>query len=203
MKVLCKLIKLLMLGALLTSLSAISMAMGKTEMKSQPTAQKLESAYYWYDGDKRFEVMINPSQIAEFGKGISQLNRTIGAKDVSAKSSSGYVKIWDVSASGGAVKAMTLISGKAISPVFGNTVGTRRALPGGIIVTFADDWDSQRIQKWVAAKGLSVESKLDFGNIYVLTTDAGLSSLSLANQIHESGEVVNAQPNWWKELTMR
>ncbi|GMR21140.1 MAG: hypothetical protein BMS9Abin36_1739 [Gammaproteobacteria bacterium] len=184
------------------------MAMGNTgESKKVSIDDKIVGAsYYWYDGDKKRSITVNSNVIAEFGRGESVVKDVIsGARDVTPKVPAG-ARLWDVSEGGGAAKAMEAVSNIKASPVFhdGRSTSTsRRALPGGIIVTFKDGWDAQRVQDWAKSRNLTIESKMNFGNIYVIATDVGMSALTLANQIHESGEVVSAQPNWWKEITTR
>jgi len=160
------------------------------------------STYYWYDGSERQALDMDVGMVAEVATGASSsvvVNSIASATEV--KAGTGGMRFWDVSNSGGASKALSTLKAANVSPVFHDSAGTssRRALPGGIIVTFKDDWDAQRVQAWVSAQGLNIQSKFNFGNIYVIATDVGMSALTLANQIHESGEVVAAQPNWWQE----
>jgi len=193
------------IALVLGAVSFTVMAMGNTgESKKVSSNNRAAGAvYYWYDGDTKRTITVNSNVIAEFSRGESAIKNAVsGAREVTLRVPAG-ARLWDVSEGGGVSKAA--VAGKT-SPVFhdGRSIATsRRALPGGIIVTFKDGWDTARVQDWAKSKNLTIKSKMNFGNIYVIDTDVGMSALTLANQIHESGEVVSAQPNWWKEVTTR
>lgn len=197
-------LKQLSMGLILSVVSATLFAMSPGVEK---TASRADSAvgggaYYWYDGSKKLPLTMNTGVVAEVATVTSSVVQANDAAAREIKYGTGGMRFWDVSNSGGANKTLSSLKTGSLSPVFHDGVsmdGSRRALPGGIIVTFKDDWDAQRVQEWVSAQGLNIQNKLNFGNIYVIATDVGISALTLANQIHESGQVVAAQPNWWRE----
>lgn len=187
---------------LLGSLIVLTVVISPAVNAKGKTPEATTSNYYWYDGSERRTLKMDAGMVAEVATGASDsvvANSIASATEV--KAGTGGMRLWDVSSSGGASKALSTLKAANVSPVFHDSAGTssRLALPGGIIVTFKDDWDAQRVQEWVSAQGLNIQNKLNFGNIYVIATDVGMSALTLANQIHESGEVAAAQPNWWKE----
>lgn len=82
--------------------------------------------------------------------------------------------------------------------------GRLMALPGGVLVKLDPSWTDTQARAWAAGKGLSVSQRLDIsGNWYLLATAPGNASLELANQLHASGEVLAATPNWWKQTPPR
>ena len=79
-----------------------------------------------------------------------------------------------------------------------------RALPGNVIVYLNPSWNAAAINDWLAKRKLQTVKKLDIGkNVYVIKSAPGLDALNLANELHSSGEVVSAMPDWWKEVSTR
>ena len=175
-------------------------------------AAALTIVYAWHDGEREQAAWLNPALVAEFSAlpgDESTVKRAYPAAQAEP-GSRGIARIWRVE--GGAAERVLGEARAAnpvgkYSPVFsdGAADGARkRALPGGIIVAFKPEWTESRINAWAAALGLPIASKLEIGpNVYVLKTEAGLASLATANRIHQSGQVVSAQPNWWVEVTTR
>jgi len=174
-------------------------------------AATLTVVYVWHDGEREQAAWLNPALIAEFGvqseseSGVKRAQPAASAEP----GSRGIARIWRVGGDGEQVMRQARVAKPAgkYSPVFSdgaNSSGRKRALPGGIIVTFKPDWTDAQITAWTAQQGLPIASKLGIGpNVYVLNTDAGLAALTAANRIRAGGEVVSAQPNWWVEVTTR
>jgi hypothetical protein len=93
------------------------------------------------------------------------------------------------------------------SPVYregDSPAGRLMALPGGVMVKFKPDWSRQRIDAWLAPRGLAVVRQLAMdGNWFLIDTPAGEASLRTANAVYETGEVLAASPNWWKQTAPR
>ena len=81
--------------------------------------------------------------------------------------------------------------------------GQLKTLPGGVIVKFSPTWDSGQIAQWMSDWGFTDYRPLGASHTWIIATEAGLSSLELANRIHESGEVIYASPNWSVERQRR
>jgi hypothetical protein len=78
------------------------------------------------------------------------------------------------------------------------------ALPGGAVATFPAGWERARIDTWLAARGLRVESTVVAeANMHLVATPPGLESVRIANELHESGELVACTPNLWREARTR
>lgn len=160
---------------------------------------------YFYDGGKRLLINPEPGLVAEFGGPDTQSavkKAAPGAEELQA--GVGGPRLFKAPASSFKPRTAT---GTATSPVFrlGTTPGGRlMALPGGMVVTFKPEWSDSQVREWAARKGHEVQQRLEIsGNWYVLRTDPGLASLDAANALHESGAVVSASPNWWKETVTR
>jgi hypothetical protein len=183
-----------------------------TPSKGKETAAALSTSYTWYDGDGEHTVWLNPALVAEFGalpESKSVVKRAHPAA-VAERGSRGTARIWRLDG-GGSEQVLRQAraenpAGK-YSPVFSDgpaDSARKRALPGGVIVYFKRDWTESQIRAWTAFQGLSIASKLEIGpNVYVLKTAPGFAALETANRIHQSGNVVSAEPNWWVEVTTR
>lgn len=85
-----------------------------------------------------------------------------------------------------------------------SAAGRLMALPGGALVNFKPEWTEAQINTWVVERGYSLTQKLNLpGNWYLVGTPAGEASLKAANAIQESGAVLSASPNWWKQTSAR
>jgi hypothetical protein len=163
-------------------------------------------SYYWYDGDRQVEVHLDETLIADFNRGSDVAAKAATDSNLSAGKKISGAQLWKVtpgSSSGLALKSVkSQDQSGAYSPVFreSQTSGAMRALPGGVVVQFPPDWDESRISQWVSDQGQSIESKAEFGtNFYIIASPSGLASLEIANGLYETGDVLLASPNWWRE----
>lgn len=164
---------------------------------------KVSSRHYFYDGGKKILINAEPALVAEFAAADapSAVKKAApGAEEV--KAGVGGPRVFKAPAS--SFKPRTAV-GTSTSPVFRTSPGARlMALPGGMIVTFKPEWTDAQVREWASSKGLEVQQRMEItGNWYVLRTEPGLASLEAANALHESGVVVAASPNWWKETVTR
>lgn len=180
-----------------------------TSIRNTPTAQ-LQQSYTWYDGDIKREVWLNSQLMAEFNPTIAQKNR-ISAASVEMRivdDNMGSVRFWRIDPQSTAKSTISLISTRIksnpVSAVLHDGASTNsgmRALPGNIILYLNPDWDQATAERWLKQKNLQVISQRKLiSNVFVIKSKPGLDSLLKANELYESGEVVAAFPNWWKEL---
>lgn len=175
------------------------------------TALKTQMSYY--DGATKRTIWLSPELVAEFqptetGKS-ALLSASPSGEEVPVQQAA--VRVWRVrSSTDSDTLTRTLNGGSAgrhFSPVFhdfGSSASPMRSLPGGVIVTFDPRWDRARIYDFAARQNLAVERELLPGqNVFLLSTAPGLDSLAAANRLHDSGEVLSATPNWWKEAGTR
>ena len=94
-----------------------------------------------------------------------------------------------------------------VSPVYRegtSAAGRLMTLPGGAVVSFKADWTEAQVKSWVAARGFALGQKMNLpGNWYLVTTPPGAASLTAANAMQESGAVLSATPNWWKQASAK
>lgn len=160
---------------------------------------------YFYDDGKKIVINPDPSLVAEFCRPDSEsaVKKANPAAE-ELKAGVGGPRLFKAPAT--SFKPRTAM-GTTTSPVFriGTSPGARlMALPGGMVVTFKPEWTDTQVREWAASKGLEVQQRMEItGNWYVLRTEPGLASLEAANALQESGAVVAATPNWWKETVMR
>ncbi|MGZ4954153.1 MAG: hypothetical protein ACXV8Q_03490 [Methylobacter sp.] len=153
--------------------------------------------HYYDDGNQR-TIKLQPSLVADFSTNTSPQIRS--TESVETKP---FVTLQQntspVSRTAGSVANQSPVFREGDSPA-----GRLMALPGGVIVNFKPDWTDDQIQLWAKAHGYLIEQKLNIlGNWYVIHTAPGLVSLQTANDIQESGEVITATPNWWKQTVTR
>ncbi len=79
----------------------------------------------------------------------------------------------------------------------------KMTMPGGVIVKFADHWSVDQITNWMRAGGFDEFHAVIGNHIWMIATAPGREGLRLANEIHESGDVVYASPNWARPRFIR
>lgn len=161
------------------------------------------SSYTWHDDRGAHSVQLMPDLIAEFGYTRESNVKNIVPNAQTIKASSGAIRIWQISGETGAQamqKTRAAYPAGKYSPVFRDG-GRLRALPGNIIVRFKSEWTETTCNNWLETQQLTLVNKLNAGNnTYVIKAEPGLAALTLANRIHQSGDVVFAHPNWWTEV---
>lgn len=166
-------------------------------------------AYQWYDGDKKKTVYLDETMIADFNPQSAATTKAASNSGLTAARTTGGATLWKVTSGSTKSSLSTIKSANqpgAYSPVFRSSQanGQTSALPGNVIVQFASDWDEAKVRQWVSEQGQSIASKASFGiNFYILSTPPGMESLEIANRLYETGEVLLASPNWWKEPHLR
>ncbi|GAB3546634.1 hypothetical protein GCM10027343_24710 [Noviherbaspirillum agri] len=89
------------------------------------------------------------------------------------------------------------------SPVFGEGQGRWRALPGGVIVRLAPSLQGQKADEWFRSRQLSAKPLSTLPGTYVVDTPPGVAALELSRQLGALPDVVRAEPNWWREYSLR
>ncbi len=165
--------------------------------------------YFWYDGDEKRSVWVNPELMAEF-KMQTETKIQSNSFDMKNKINTsasfvGFLKTENNDASTKAFeRSLNKNTNSQFSPVLHDgtpTSGIKRALPGHVLVQMKLDWSPEEINAWFEAHDLIVIKPLTFApNAFLIQTKPGLDSLYTANRIYETGEVVLASPNWWQEM---
>lgn len=183
-----------------------------TKQNQSLSASSLQS-YYWYDGQQKRKVWLNPILVAEFRQdtwddGLIR-NRFPAARLWKRLPGMRIFRVGtespeDVLLSQGVISAQVR---SRLSPVFQNTPaveGGLRSLPGNVIVYLNPKWGREQVEHWLEQGGYEAVKRLDVRpNAYILKTEPGIEALKLANRLYESGGVVAAFPDWWLEGTTR
>lgn len=174
--------------------------------------QNSNQTYTYYDVGQKKTVNLLPNYVAEFSNNGNTQARSFSTGAVSplianaklTDEGSTGVHIWKISdtTSTNTIQARNENTSSNLSPVFSNS-GSLYALPGGVIVEFTDDQTPTQVENWAASHSYTIKTKLSFGNFYVINSPVGLETLTLANQLQESGEVVSATPDWWRQISKR
>jgi len=145
------------------------------------------ASLYYYENGRKKALRVDPSWIADFaspakpepGKPRTPVKRFIGGENGLG----------------------TLPSGS--SPVFRDDNGAMRALAGGVVVRLREA-DVPDARARLADAGLLPVRQLDpEGRNWLVASPAGMPSLELANQLHESGKFESATPNWWRPRSLK
>ena len=171
------------------------------------TSATATDALHYYDGGEQRSITWQADLLAEFSRGSDQ--RSVQALVPGAVRVAGVgdslVRIFRVTNT--ATRSLNPAPPAAGSWVYregDSPSGRLMALPGGVLVKFKPEWSRQQVDSWVASRSLAIERPLAIGvNWFLLASPAGDASLALANSIFESGEVLAATPNWWKQTVAR
>lgn len=174
---------------------------------------QLGRAVHYYDGETKRTLWLDESRVAEFTPSASSSQALAasfpGARE--AAGSFGRVKIWDVNRSPEIAQYVGDLNGlhadASFSPVLRDAQSehaSMKALPGGVLVVLDAAWSEQEVRDWLVSRGHAVRQSLPTApNAFVIDTPVGMESLEIANALFESGDVVSASPNFWKESATR
>ncbi len=152
--------------------------------RAEPVEPTLGESFTWHDGDRVLQVWLDPNLVVQPGSdGVSRddIVATVGDDIV--------------------VRGTVSVPAKG-DPVFWSDTGELMALPGGVALVLDPDWDSARVDAFLADNAISVAdvAELDFvANGFFVETDPGFDSLTLANSLAVQNGVVLSSPNWWTE----
>ncbi len=200
-------------------ITAIGSVVGSASNKSVNEINTTDmERYVWYNGGREEQVFAALDEIAVFPKNVSEITNVtelIRSFDQQATLIKDYESI--VLARFPNQLNRTALEDKIAE--FHNKTGNRanfvfyigpkkdqapRALTGGIIVQFKQDWNETKIAGWARDMGITMVEKSTFSpNTYLFDAGPGLRSLEIANQIYLSGQVNYAYPNWWKTMSLR
>lgn len=175
------------------------------------TEDALQTSLDYYDGDEKRTVWVSSDLVAEFAPsdaGRDVLLRADPQAHEEPQAQKG-VRIWRVHAPNGVDELVRALNAPTVrlSPVLhdGPVAGQPlRALPGGVVVTFPAGWDRPRIDAWLAARKLAIESEVvASANMYLIATPPGLEAIRIANELHATGELAGATPNFWQQMSAR
>jgi len=179
--------------------------------KNNRAAQDLVERIEYYDGADKRTLWLSNDLVAEVAPSESG-RAAVLARDAQAAErpqNSRGVRVWRVRAQDGVDALARNLTREQVkfAPVVHESASSAApmlALPGGAVATFPAGWDRARIDTWLAARGLRVESTVVAeANMHLVATPPGLESVRIANELYESGELIACSPNLWHEARTR
>ncbi len=178
---------------------------------------------FWYDGNIKKNLWFTINRVAiipdkirsEDIQALAEILRKQmpGASTVIEQENKiiylGIPEIKNVNDLTGTVQKLKQISNiKNISPLFyQDSKQTRdwQLLSGELIIHFKSEWTEPEITRWFVDKNLSIIEQFSFArNAYrVIQVDNARTSLDIANEIYESGDVKFSYPNWIRNRSAR
>lgn len=168
------------------------------------------ASHYWYDGDRRRELRLEPARVADFrpaaaDRRAESASRGAAAGKAAARTPLRATREIEKDASNGLPAGVSPVLTDAVSP------SGLRALPGGIIVTLklapaGNDAVAREAQgrRQLVEAGLEPLRAIDpEARRWLVASPAGLKSLEQANSLHESGNFESAAPNWWQPRALK
>lgn len=174
-------VRLLLTLAAVSCLGLACATVDNNAIAAQKTAGKAVSSesgapvYYWYDGNKKREIIVATDKVADFS------SRAVIVDATATKSSTATTKTSEV-----------FVDAKSGQQ--------SRALPGGVLVRFKAVTSQSQADALLKAFGTqTVRAIGGSGKSWLVHSEPGMASLELANTIYESGQVQSASPNWFKQ----
>ena len=130
--------------------------------------------YTWQDGDRTLTVFLQPDQVLTDD---GEIEETKGGRTT---------------------------QGGGGQPVFRSNSGQLMTLPGGVLISLDPSWSQDAVDEFFASNKIkpSRVSELDFlANGFVIETDPGFPSLTLANNLASQDGVLLSSPNWGTEIS--
>lgn len=88
------------------------------------------------------------------------------------------------------------------SPVFVDAAGNPRALPGGVIVTFAAPLADAQALSRIEGAGAIAERRIG-PRSWLVQTASGMAALETSDALRASGRFESVEPNWWRPPTLK
>jgi hypothetical protein len=179
--------------------------------KGERPVNDLTRSVEYYDGEVRRTLWISNELVAEVAPSVAGRAEVLklDAQAEERPTRQQGVRVWRVRAAQGADEAAKQMTRAELrfSPVVHDSASSSSALaalPGGVVATFPPSWQRARIDTWLAARKLKIaEEVVADANMFLVATPPGLESIAIANQLHETGELVSCTPNLWRETSTR
>ena len=172
-------------------------------LASFTSGELLAETYSWNDGRKTHTLQMLPSMEVEFTRsGVDILSKSGAIQKPATSTSSPDQGSNPVKAQSAPQSQSTSTAPSKTSPVFRDSAGRLRALPGGVLVIFHSHLTAQDVISFWYNRGININDVTALTSIkglYKVQTPAGMSSLYLSNTLAEYPEVKFTSPNWWKE----
>ncbi len=169
---------------------------------------KKNTAYiYWHEGKKKKRLEIIPDEIARFYSGKEDPINKMERRSVIIRDGK-KMKIWkvkDESIVGMLKKGQIPLELKGnYSPVFKDSSGRKRTLPGNVLVYFNKKMTEEEVYKWAEIHNVKIIRNISkYNNAYLIKTPPGIESLNISNELNGKEGVVFSTPNWWTDIRLR
>jgi hypothetical protein len=179
--------------------------------------------YYWWDGDQKRVINIVENVLVEVpnveikvtgGTFAQQKMTSVQKLNEKIKRLPSVFKVEKTEGAGHFAKIYVRSNnfhedikqdlGGQFSPLFQDGP-SGKALAGGVIITFKENKSDEEVKTWAESKGVKIKEKMGIvnGRTWLVESSAGLVSLDLANQLHESPDIEFSQPNWAHDFSSR
>jgi hypothetical protein len=174
--------------------------------------------YYWWDGSQKRVIKVVEDVLVEIpnSKPVTSGSIAVGKQKITEKLKSlpAAFKIEKIEGEGHFAKIHVRSNnfhedikqdlGGQFSPLFQDGA-TGKALAGGVIITFKSAKTDEEAKAWAESLGIKLKQKMGLlnGKTWLVESIAGLASLDLANQLHDSPDIENSQPNWAHDFSSR
>ena len=152
-------------------------------VSTQPSQQ---AEYTWQDGDRTLRVTLQTDLALE-------------------EHSGGVPRSAFGDTPNGAIVKSTGVGRSTRLPVFRSQSGTLMTLPGGVLLVLNEGWSQSQVNSFFSSHGIQKDKASDLGwidNGYLIDTEPGFPSLTLANRLAGQKGVIVSSPNWWQEVTL-
>lgn len=161
------------------------------------------SDYYWFDGDRRLELRPVPELAVDFRGDRWHPSARQMRLITSVKEAYPGVLLYQLDPDLSATQQAVLFNPpSAFSPVFEDSGGLLKALPGEVTVIFKQGMSQKTIRTfWGTIEGINVEDVKPLGwhpQGYILQAAPGLAALNLANSLVGHPGIALVAPNWWR-----
>lgn len=167
-----------------------------------------EPAARFHDGDRQRELFLAAGLLAEMNPTEEGSGRLLGLRPeaVEVSNDQSAVRLWQIEGDPLTAAAELTDDTTGFSPVFhegAKGTAARCALSGGVTVRFTKEWTDAQITAFLADEGLAGERIGSLGTTWLVESAPGLSSVELANRLHDLEGTEYATPNLWREVSTR
>ncbi len=167
------------------SLSVLRGAPGWGSGGASETESVEGTVYTWQDGDREMRSVLQ--------------NDATDPQDRSTSDGEQGIAVKGVRSSG---KVSGDVDDKVLPEFRMESGGGLMTLPGGVLLLLNPKWDEARVSEFFTSNDISPNDvkELEFqDNGFLVNTEAGFPSLTLANQLAGKEGVISSSPNWSRE----
>ena len=156
---------------------------------------------YWMDGKRKLKLEQLPDLAADFLNDPFELQDETGLAGVYKEYPAVVIYRLEADSVNG-TESFFDTADPALSPVFSESGGGLKSLPGGVIVVFTANSKESEIEDFLRAeaRGFRAKKATWHKRGYVIETPPGMSSVRLANRLASHNMVAISSPDWWTNI---